>query len=209
MNLFISKLPANVSRFGCEPPQGFGVRLSSAALGSTDLRGNESRYGFQSRARLQQGFFLEEALVYISVLLVLLGVGFSALYRSIDSSVGLRRNADDITSAIHAGERWRADVRAADSKAWLEKNSPEAILHLPSSNGEITYRSAPPAIYRRVGSGPWVCALTNVASSIMESDSRQNVIAWRWELELQHRAKGSYIRPLFTFLAVPQPKAAL
>jgi hypothetical protein len=182
MNLFISKLPANVSRFGC--------------------------YGFQNRARLQQGFFLEEALVYIAVLLTLLGVGFSALYRSIDSSLGLRRNADDIATAIHAGERWRADVRAADSKAWLEKNSPEAILHLPSSQGEIAYRSAPLAVYRRVGSGPWVCALTNVASSIMESDSRQNIIAWRWELELQHRAKGSYIRPLFTFTSVPQMKGA-
>jgi len=153
-------------------------------------------------------YFLPEALVYISVLLVLLGVGFSALYRSIDSSLGLRRNADDITSAVHAGERWRADVRAADSKAWLDKNSPEAILHLPSSRGEIVYRSAPLAVYRRVGSGPWVCALTNVASSIMESDSRQNVIAWRWELELQHRAKGSYIRPLFTFTSVPQMKGA-
>jgi len=158
--------------------------------------------------RNQHAFFLEEALVYIAVLLTLLGVGYSALYRSIDSSIGLRRNADDITSAVHAGERWRADVLATDSKAWLEKNSPEAILHLPSSHGEIAYRSAPLAVYRRVGAGPWVCALTNVASSIMESDSRQNVIAWRWELELQHRAKGSYIRPLFTFMSVPQIKAA-
>jgi hypothetical protein len=160
------------------------------------------------KPNLQCGYLLPEALAYISVLVVLLGVGFSALYRSVDSSVGLRRNADDITATIHAGERWRADVRAAESKAWLENNSPEAILHLSSSQGEIAYRSGPQAVYRRVGSGPWVCALTNVASSIMQVDSRQNVAAWRWELELQHRAKGSYIRPLFTFLAVPQPRLA-
>jgi len=45
--------------------------------------------------------------------------------------------------------------------------------------------------------------LTNINSSIIESDPRSNVIAWKWELELRTRAKASKIRPLFTFLAVP------
>jgi hypothetical protein len=42
----------------------------------------------------------------------------------------------------------------------------------------------------------------------MTADKREHVTAWRWELELQTRATGSVkpgrIRPLFTFLAVPE-----
>jgi hypothetical protein len=45
----------------------------------------------------------------------------------------------------------------------------------------------------------------------MAADQRQYVTAWRWELELQPRAKGSVkpgrVRPLFTFLAVPERPA--
>ena len=50
----------------------------------------------------QRAYMLAEALAYITVLLVLLGVGFAALYRAIDGSIALRRNADDhIAPAIH------------------------------------------------------------------------------------------------------------
>ena len=42
----------------------------------------------------------------------------------------------------------------------------------------------------------------------MTADPREYVTAWRWELELQPRATGSVkpgrVRPLFTFLAVPE-----
>src|SRR4029077_12950063 len=58
----------------------------------------------------QGGYLLTEALVYIGLLFVILGVGYLAMDRSIDNSVLLRRNADDIANALHAGERWRADV---------------------------------------------------------------------------------------------------
>ena len=64
----------------------------------------------------QRGYLLIEALVYIAVVVTLLGVAYAAMYRCVDRSFALRRNADDITSALHAGERWRADVRAATSR---------------------------------------------------------------------------------------------
>jgi hypothetical protein len=42
----------------------------------------------------------------------------------------------------------------------------------------------------------------------MTSDPREYVTPWRWELELETRAKGSVkpgrVRPLFTFIAVPE-----
>jgi len=46
----------------------------------------------------------------------------------------------------------------------------------------------------------------------MAADPRERVVAWRWELELRPRPSGSVkpgrIRPLFTFLAVPEKPAA-
>jgi len=157
--------------------------------------------------RKAAGFMLIEALVYIAVVFVLLGVGYEALYRCIDSSIALRRNADDITSALHAGERWRADVRLANRHIRLEQTPAEQIARLEGARGEVAYRFSTNAVFRRVGKGPWVRLLSSVKSSVIQPDARQHVTAWRWELELQSRQAGSVkpgrVCPLFTFIAVP------
>jgi Tfp pilus assembly protein PilE len=156
----------------------------------------------------QRGYLLIEALVYIGVVAALLGVAYAAAYRCIDRSIALRRNADDITSALHAGERWRADVRAAASQVRLENTEADQLLYLDGPGSTVVYRFTTNAVSRRVGSAPWVRLLPKVKSSTMIADRREYVTAWRWELELQPRATGSVkpgrIRPLFTFLAVPQ-----
>jgi type II secretory pathway pseudopilin PulG len=158
------------------------------------------------------GYLLIEALVYIGVVAALLGVAYAAAYRSIDRSIALRRNADDITSALHAGERWRADVRAAASQVRLEPTDAGQLLYLDGPSNTVAYCFATNAVSRRVGTGPWVRLLPNVKSSTMTADQRAHVTAWRWELELQTRATGSVkpgrIRPLFTFLAVPERPSA-
>ena len=162
----------------------------------------------QGRRSKSEGYLLTEALVYIAVVFVLLGVGYEALYRCIDSSVALRRNADDITNALHAGERWRADVRSANHPIRFEQTPAEQILYLQGARGQIAYRFSTNAVSRRVGAGPWVRLLTNVKSSTIQTDPRQHLTAWRWELELATRQKGSVkpsrVRPLFTFIAVPE-----
>ena len=155
----------------------------------------------------QRGYLLIEALVYIGVVAALLGVAYAAMYHCIDRSIALRRNADDITSALHAGERWRADVRAASSQVRLEDTDAGQLLYLDGPGSAVVYSFATNAISRRSGAGPWVRLLPKVKSSTMTADRREFVTAWRWELELQTRATGSVkpgrIRPLFTFLAVP------
>src|SRR2546421_12898184 len=90
----------------------------------------------------QRAYMLMEALAYITVLLVLMGVGFAALYRCIDSSIALRRSAGDLTAAIHAGERWRADIRSAEKEPWLDTTAYDPILHIPRV--ERVGRNAPP-----------------------------------------------------------------
>ena len=154
-------------------------------------------------SKVGNGYMLIEMLVYIGVSVLLLGIGFAAMYRCIDNSVGLRRSSDDITTALHAGERWRADVRATIKPIRWENLPTEQLLHLPVSQVEILYRYSEGVIYRRVGLGPWTQLLSNIRSSTMESDQRSNVVAWRWEVELKTRAKSSRILPLFTFIAVP------
>ncbi len=155
-----------------------------------------------------RAYLLIEALVYISLVAVLLGLGYAAMYRCIDSSLAMRRNADDIASALHAGERWRADVRSARNQVRLEDTSDGQLLHLEGATGEVVYRSATNALFRRVGEGPWVRLLPNVKSSTMKSDRRQYATVWCWNLELATRTQGSVkparIRPLFTFIAVPE-----
>jgi hypothetical protein len=158
------------------------------------------------------GYLLTEALVYIAVVFVLLGAGYAAMYRCIDSSIALRRNVDDITSALHAGERWRADIRSATNVVRLESTSDGQLLRLEGPKGAIAYRYSTNAIFRSVGTGPWVRLLPNAKASTMETDPRKYVTAWRWELELATHTKGSVkpgrVRPLFTFIAVPEGPSA-
>ena len=166
-------------------------------------------------SRTQQAFpaghcayLMIEALVYISLVFVLLGLGYAAMYRCIDSSLALRRNADDIANALHAGERWRADVRSAKNQVRLEDAADGQLLHLGGETNQVVYWFTTNTVSRRLGTGPWVRLLPNVKTSTMKSDPRQYATAWCWELELTTRTQGSVkparVRPLFTFIAVPE-----
>jgi hypothetical protein len=180
----------------------------TAQYGLTDFGGGCE---IPRRDPRQRAYLLIEVLVYIAVVTALLGVGYAAMYRCVDSSIALRRNADDITRALHAGERWRADVRAATRQIELENTDTGQLLHLEGDRGAVVYRFATNAVFRSVNAGPWIRLLDSVKSSYMTADAREYVTAWRWELELQPRAKGSVkpgrVRPLFTFLAVPERTA--
>jgi type II secretory pathway pseudopilin PulG len=166
------------------------------------LRGANCR---RSRTR---ALTLIETLVYMSVVMVLIGIGTVALFRAMDNSLALRRNAGDITDALHAGENWRSDVRAAGRRVQLETNATEQILRLSGVHGDVSYRFATNAVFRRLGRNDWTPVLGNVKASAFVADRRENVNAWRWELELQTRTKNiSRVRPLFTFIAV-SPGAA-
>ncbi len=153
------------------------------------------------------GFLLIECLVYIGVLFILLGICYLALFRCIDNSVALRRNADDISKALHTGERWRADVRSATGNIRLEQTNLVQVLYLPNPLGQTIYCFATNSICRSYNGGAWSQLLTNVALSTMAPDPRKTVAAWRWDLELKPRRNNSRICPLFTFMSVPETAA--
>jgi hypothetical protein len=158
--------------------------------------------------RCGDGYMLIEALVYIGLLAALLAISYSAVYRSIDRSLALRRNADDITSALHAGERWRADIRSATVKTEPVSSATALRLELTTPRGPIAYRFETNAIFRRSGSNQWVRILSNVKWSAMEVDRRKTVEAYRWDFELlpyqKNTSNTNRVHPIFTFLAVPQ-----
>jgi Tfp pilus assembly protein FimT len=156
-----------------------------------------------------RAFSLIEVMVYLSVLMVVLAVGYAAMYRSMDNSRALRRSTDDIANALHAGENWRGGVGGARGRIQFRTNDTEQILRLPARRGEVSYRFATNTVFRRIGNNDWSFVLGNVAASSFVSDPRQNVAAWRWELELQTRTKQpGRVRPLFTFIAVPTGDSA-
>ena len=153
------------------------------------------------------GYLIIECLVYIGVLFVLLGVSYLALFRCINNSDALRRNAEDISKALHIGECWRADVRSATGKIRFAETNFVQVLYLPNVRGQTTYCFASNTISRSHNGGPWSQLLTNVASSTMAPDPRKAVAAWRWDLELKPRRNNSRISPLFTFMSVPETAA--
>ena len=161
------------------------------------------RHGRPHHSR--RAYFLIEALVYIMVSFIVIGAAFVAFYQCLGNSLSLRKSADEITNTLHAGERWRADVRSVNGQIRSKGTATERIFALPTRNGEVDYQFATNAVLRRVGSGPWLPILERVKSSTMEPDARPNVTVWRWEVELQPHSKiQSRVRPLFTFIGVPE-----
>lgn len=148
---------------------------------------------------------LIDCLVYIALLLVLLTLAFMTFYKTFDASKALSRHAADTARALNAGERWRADVRAATAPPRLEQTDGEAVLHLPRGNEEILYAFREGAVLRRSPTATnteWEPFLSEVKASRMLADPRQRVMAWRWELELAPAGEAKRVKPLFTFQAV-------
>ena len=156
----------------------------------------------QRRRPPRSGFTIIECLVYLGVYAVLLGVGTAAFHHCFDNMKGLRRNSEDITRAVRAGEIWRGDIRGAVRAIQFEATS--QTLRIPQRDHEVAYRFADAQILRQAGAdAPWRVLLSKVQTSQMAGDPRAQVTAWRWELELQPARKAVRVRPLFTFLAVP------
>ena len=146
---------------------------------------------------------LVECISYIAVFLILSGVAMGSFYLCWDHSKALISASDDISAALRAGERWRADVRTASGTITVETRANGEIVKIPEGEKEITYTFDSKKIERQVGmvSLP-VMLLPRVISSEMQPDTRGGVTAWRWELQVAQRRKETHLPLLFTFEAV-------
>lgn len=146
----------------------------------------------------RDGVMMVEAMVYIALLGIVLIIASQVFNKGMSESAGLQRNVADIERAIHAGERWRADVRSATGPIQANEQS----FTIPQKEGAIVYEIRTNQL-RRIAANRSEVFLADVKDSKMIEERRGNVVGWRWELELQRRRKEARVRPLFTFMAVP------
>ena len=105
---------------------------------------------------------------------------------------------------MKAGEAWRAEMRSATGPISIVTTNSEQTLRIPSGKKELTYSFANGELRKRTGDdGMWHVVLPKVKKSQMEIDKRDQVTAWRWEVELDSQRKNAKVRPLFTFEVVP------
>lgn len=148
----------------------------------------------------RRGMFLVQALVYVVVLAALAEVAFSAFFALQQGGARVRMASEDIVVAMEAGERWRADIRAAAGLVTATADE----LRIPTKDGDpVRYRWTDGRILRHDGRGGEQVLLRDVAETRFIRDPREHVTAWRWELALQANGPNPRVRPLFTFLAVP------
>jgi hypothetical protein len=153
---------------------------------------------FENRVGGRHGVVLIDAIVYIAVLGVILILAAQVFDKGLRESAGLQRNISDIERAVKAGERWRADVRAANGRIEVM----EQRMVIPQKVGKVVYEMGTNQVRRLEGEERVEVFLAGVQGSKMIEERRGEVMGWRWELELERRRKEARVRPLFTFLAV-------
>ena len=158
--------------------------------------------------RSEAGILLVEALVYLSVFMGIMVMAGAAFYRTLDQTRTLRRVADDISRVLTAGERWRADVRAATRVPVLVTDGMAQALHLPQTNSEVIYLFDGAQVLRSTDTnGPWSPALTSIKASSFHHDLHTHVASWRWEIELKTTRANTRTIPLFSFDVVAAAEA--
>jgi hypothetical protein len=153
--------------------------------------------------RRHEGIMLVECIVYLASFLILSGVAMGSFYLCWDHSKALRSSSDDISAALTAGERWRADVRAASGTITAELTDQGQVVKIPEGGTEILYIFDLNKVQRQVGTTSLpVMLLPRVISSEIKPDTRGGVTAWRWELQVTQRRKEMHTQLMFTFEAV-------
>ena len=151
---------------------------------------------FHSVAALR-GFTLIECLVYMSVLAVVLGIASAAFYRCWDDNKAMTRNGNDIVRTLKAGEIWRDDMRAATGPIQIATTNSEQTVRIPRGNKELIYSFANGEVRKQMDTNSaWQIVLSKVKSSQMQIDKREQVTAWRWEVELESTRKKSPHAPV-------------
>ena len=158
-----------------------------------------------SRTHGTLGMLLMECLVYFVVFTIVLGGATTVFYYCWDHTQAVIYATDDISSALHTGERWRADIRAATDKITVETIATGEVVRIPEGARVVSYRFESGEVRRQASaSGNPQLLLANVKTSQMKMDARGGVSAWCWELQLAPRRKETHLPLVFTFEAAAQ-----
>jgi Tfp pilus assembly protein FimT len=154
-------------------------------------------------ARGCSGVMLIECLVYMAVFGILLGIGMAAFYFCWDHTRATILTASEIESALHAGETWRADIRAATGKISVTITPDGEVVEIPDRDERVIYRFAGGELRREnPAQSRSHVLLEKVVTSAMQTEPRTGVAAWRWELEVKPSRQEGHFPLRFTFEAV-------
>jgi len=152
--------------------------------------------------RRQAGIMLIECLVYLAVFAILTSIGLAAFYYCWNHTKAVIFATEDVSSALRAGERWRADVREATGKISVETTPGGELLRIPRGKDAVYYSDHDGAIRRKLASANSSELLfAKTKASQMQAETRGSVNAWRWELELTPRRQETQLPLVFTFEA--------
>jgi len=159
-----------------------------------------------SADRTRGGYLLIECLVYLSVITVILGLALGAFYVCWDRSKALHYATDDINAALHAGERWRADIRNATGKITVQTTPEGERLRIPCGTNVLIYSFHANEVRRQIASSDFSeLLMPKVKISQMMKETRGPVAAWRWEVELTPHRSETRLPMQFTFEAAAKP----
>jgi Tfp pilus assembly protein FimT len=160
-----------------------------------------------SSARARSGISLIECMVYVAVLTILTAIALGVFYVCWNGFRAVISTTDDVSAALRAGERWRADVRGASGTISIENSTSGQIVKIPEKENQIVYSFGSGEMRRQVGpKGLSQLVLPKVKSSEIKSDTRAGITAWQWELELPERPRGPHVPMLFTFEAAQKSR---
>lgn len=154
------------------------------------------------QSRRPAGILLIECLVYIAVFAILTSVGFAAFYLCWDQSKAVVYATEDIGAALRAGERWRADIRAATGTISMKQHADGQTVQIPEKGKVVIYRFETGEVRRETSASQnSELILSKVQSSRIGSVSGNGVAGYRWELQLAERRPETQLPLLFTFEA--------
>src|SRR4051812_43578989 len=113
--------------------------------------------------RTRTGFTLIECLVYLVLFVFVSGLAFEAYFTMNQQTRAVNNSASDISRAMRAGERWRADLRFSTT-AIVEN---ESTLRLTQKSGVVRYQFRDGAIWRQSNEALPTLVLDGVQASAM------------------------------------------
>lgn len=153
-----------------------------------DRPGDEAMKPTRPRTRANlignSGATLVEMLVFFSLLLVLMGIGFAAYDRVWFESRRLEQRADAVRGLVQFGERWREDVRSASGPPSVHADG--RGMDIPVGTRVVTWRfeGKPAFLSRTVEGEPFQLAPWPLWGGTYSRIPRTNCTGWASDIQL-------------------------
>lgn len=158
--------------------------------------------------RADCGITLIDCLVYMALFGLVTGLATACAFKLERQSREMRQRAEEISRALKAGERWRADIRSATNHPMLVPYRGQSLLRIQTKDGDVLYFFESGNLWRKPAQArEFGLFLPDVKQCSVTEDRRRHAAGWLCEIELATKRKQGKMLPLFSFRAVdPRPE---